>query len=234
MATVMQQLRRYWFRLRRGLETHGVLAVAALAAGRVFSIDVEHVWYALDLEGVEPLTLAAGYYLHRGTQEDAELLRELPAVPVEEGQRRVADGVQLWFVLKEREPAFVCFCFLERFRLEAARGGWYELPDGVACLENSLASPKHRGHGIAPSAWAGIAASLRDDGFEVLITRAEIGNVAVRRALEKIGFRAAGVMHRSRRGVRSRIDFRDESAELTEAERAAVADLREKTSAATG
>ena len=116
------------------------------------------------------------------------------------------------------------------FRLEAARGGWYELPDGVACLENSLASPKHRGHGIAPAAWAGIAASLRDDGFEVLITRAEVENVAVRRALEKIGFRAAGVMHRSRRGVRSRVVFRDESTELTAAERTAVADLKHNVS----
>jgi len=223
-------LRRYSFRLRRGMETRGILAVVGLAAARVFSIDVEHVWYALDLQGVEPLTLAAGYYLHRGTQADAELLRELPSVPVEEGERRVADGDQLWFVLKEGEPAFVCFCFLRGFHLEAARDGWYELPDGVACLENSLASPKHRGQGIAPAAWAGIAASLRDDGFEVLITRAEVENVAVRRALEKIGFRAAGIMHRSRRGVRTRVVFRDESTELTEAERASVADLKHSVS----
>jgi RimJ/RimL family protein N-acetyltransferase len=223
-------LRRYRFRLRRGVETHGALAVARLATGRVFSIDEEHVWYALDLEAVEPLTLAAGYRLHRGTQADAELLRELPAIPLEEGRRRVADGVQLWFVLKEREPVFVCFCFLERFRLETAHGGWYELPDGVACLENNVTSPKHRGRSIAPAAWAGIAARLRDDGFEVLIARAEIGNIAVHRALEKTGFRAACVMHRSRRGVRSRVVFREESTELTEAERAAVADLKNNVS----
>jgi hypothetical protein len=196
----------------------------------VLSTDEEHVWYALDLEGVEPHPLAAGYHLHRGTQADAELLRELPAVPVEEGRQRVANGDQLWFVLKEGEPAFACFCFLGRFRLEAARGGWYELPDGVACLENSLVSPEHRGHAIAPAAWTGIAASLRDDGFKALITRGEIRNISVRRALEKIGFRAAGVMHRSRRGVRSRIVFRDESTELTEAQRAAVADLKQNVS----
>jgi GNAT superfamily N-acetyltransferase len=187
----------------------------------------EFVWYALDLDRVEPIPLREGYRLHLVTEAEAvEILRDVPAVPPEEGRRRIADGVQFWAVLKGQEPAFACFVFSGPFPLEAARGGWYELPDGVACLENGYTNRKFRGRLIAPAAWTAIAERLREDGFTVLTTKVEAENTASRRTVEKTGFRAATVMGRRRRGLRTRVSFDNRAEELTAPEREFAEHLR--------
>ncbi len=91
----------------------------------------------LDLDRVEPIALAEGFELHLASEAEADLLRDLPAVPVDEGRQRVRDGVQLWFVLKDGRPAFVCFAFLagQRFPLEGTRGDDYVLPGAAPASE---------------------------------------------------------------------------------------------------
>jgi hypothetical protein len=224
--------RRYRHRLRRGLESHGVLGVAREAAGRVVSVDEEYAWFVLDLERLTPITMPEGFDLHLAGEADTDLLRELPAVPIEEGRERVREGIQLWFVLKERTPAFVCFAFLggQRFPLEGTRGKDYILPTGVACLENGLANREFRGRLIAPAAWTGIGERLRAAGHQLLMTKAAVSNVASCRTLERTGFRLATVMRRRRRGLRSSITFERRALDLTERERGVIGHLEAKVS----
>jgi hypothetical protein len=219
--------RRYALRLGRGLERYGALGLARRAVGRVFFKDEEYVWYALDLGRLEPMEFRGeGYELHLATEEDADLLREVPAIPVEEGRRRIARGEQLWYVLKDGNPAFACSVFIHVLPLEAAHNGRYSLPHGVACVDDGLTNREHRGRAIAAVAWTGIASRLRDDGFDVLIAKVPADNIASRRTHEKTGFRPTMVMHRRRRGLRTRVGFRDEGPELTQPERMAAEDLK--------
>lgn len=220
-------LSRYRLRLGRGMEGLGALGLARRAAGRVFSKDEEYVWYALDLGRLETMAFRGeGYELHLATEEDAELLREVPAIPVEEGRRRIARGEQLWFVLKDGEPVFVCSVFIHVLPLEAARKGRYTLPQGVASVDDGLTNREHRGRAIAAVAWIAIAERLRDDGLEVLIAKVPVDNIASRRTHEKTGFRPTMVMNRRRRGLRTRVVFRDEGPELTQPERMSADDLK--------
>jgi ribosomal protein S18 acetylase RimI-like enzyme len=204
------------------MEALGALGLARRAASRVLSKDEEYVWYALDLAQLEPMAFRGeGYELHLATEEDAELLREVPAIPVEEGRRRIARGEQLWFVLKDGEPVFACSAFIE-----AAPKGSYTLPPGVASIDDGLTNREHRGRAIAPAAWIAIAERLRDDGLEVVIAKVPVDNIASRRTHEKTGFRPTMVMNRRRRGLRIRVVFRDEGLELTQAERMSADDLK--------
>ena len=223
----MTALRRLGFRLRRGLETFGPLGLARESGRRVAGVEENYAWYALDLSRIKPVRLAEGFELRLAEPGEVELLRELPAVPLAEGRRRVRDGVQLWFVLKHEKPAFACFSFLggQHFPLEGAPRGQYLLPDGVACLENGLTSRAHRGRLIAPAAWTGIGERLRQDGFAWLITRAEVSNIASGRTLERTGFDRATVMHRRRRGLRTRIWFDPIDPELAPRAREVFDDL---------
>jgi RimJ/RimL family protein N-acetyltransferase len=220
-------LRRYRFRLRRGLADRGPIGLARDAARRVFAVDAEFVWYTLDLAAVKPLGLRTGYELRRATEPEqaTEWLREVPAIRPDHGPRRLAEGVQLWFVLRDGEPAFTCSAFVDRYPLDEAPGGWYRLPERVASIDDALTNRKSRGLAVAPGAFLEIARRLRGDGFEVLITKIEPENVASRRTMEKIGFTEVGTMRRRRRGWRTRVGFDRSDAELTDAERAAVDDL---------
>jgi GNAT superfamily N-acetyltransferase len=195
---------------------------------RVFSVDEEYVWYALDVERLEPMAFRGdGYELHRATQEEARWLNEVPAIPVDEGRRRIARGEELWFVLKDGVPAFACTAFRRVLPLEAARKGTYPLPEGVFCVDDGLTKREHRGRAIAVVAWIAIAERLRDDGSgKVMIAKVPMDNIASRRTHEKTGFRPTMVMNRRRRGFRTHVGFRDEGTELTPAERAAADHLK--------
>lgn len=222
----MSALSRYRLRLSRGLERFGAVGLVRRAVGRVFSTNEVYVWYVLDLQRLVPMALRPGYVLHRSSEEEAEWLHEVPAIPVQEGRRRIEDGEQLWFVLKDDKPVFACSAFVHVLPLEAARKGRYPLPKGVACVDDALTSPEHRGRGVAAAAWMTIAERLRDDGLEVLIAKVPEDNIASRRTHEKTGFLPVSVMHRRRRGLRTRVIFRDEPVqELTDPERRAAEDL---------
>jgi Acetyltransferase (GNAT) family len=220
-------LARYRLRIARGVEQHGVLGLVRHAVGRVLVRDEAYVWYVLDLRRLEPMAFREGYVLRRASLDDVELLGKVPAIPVDEGRRRIEAGEQVWFVFKDDEPVFACSAFVNVLPLEAARKGRYEFPPGVACIDDALAVREHRGRGVAAAAWMTISERLRDDdGCEVLIAKVPVANVASRRTHEKTGFRPVSVMHRLRRGLRTRVTFTDEGAEeLSEPERAAAEHL---------
>ena len=121
-------LARYRLRVARGVEQHGVLGLVRHAVGRVLSRDEAYVWYVLDLRRLEPMAFREGYVLRRASLDDVELLRKVPAIPVDEGRRRIEAGEQVWFVFKDDEPVFACSAFVNVLPLEAARKGRYELP----------------------------------------------------------------------------------------------------------
>jgi GNAT superfamily N-acetyltransferase len=220
-------LHRYRLRLSRGLEQQGAFGLVRQAAGRVFSVDEEYVWYALDLERLKPMAFRGeGYELRAVSEDEAELLNVVPAIPVEEGRRRIARGEQLWFVFHEGEPVFACTAFLNLLPLEAARKGRYPLSDGVMCVDDGLTKREYRGRAIAVVAWLAIAERLRDDGYRVMIAKVPMDNIASRRTHEKTGFRPTMVMNRRRRGFRRRVIFRDEGPELTPPERRSAEDLK--------
>ena len=224
---VLDALRRHRLRFSRGLETYGAVGLSRQAIGRLLHKDEEYVWYALELARLEPMAFrGAGYELRLATVEDLELLREVPAIPIAEGRRRIVQGEQLWFVLKEGRPAFACSVFVHLLPLEAARRGRYFLPPRVACVDDGLTNREFRGRAIAAAAWVAIGEKLRDDGFEVLIAKVPVDNIASRRTHEKTGFRVTVMMNRRRRGFRTHVTFRDEGSELTEAERRSADDLR--------
>jgi GNAT superfamily N-acetyltransferase len=224
---VLDTLRRHRLRLRRGLETYGAMRLGRRAIGRLFYKDEEYVWYGLDLARVEPLAFRGeGYELRLAGEEDVDLLHDVPAIPVAEGRRRFLRGEQLWFVLKDGRPAFACSVFVHMLPLEAARKGRYYLPAGVACVDDGLTNREFRGRAIAAAAWVAIAEKLRDDGFEVLIAKVPVDNVASRRTHEKTGFRPTLVMDRRRVGFRTHVTFCDQGLELTEHEKRSADHLR--------
>jgi GNAT superfamily N-acetyltransferase len=224
---VLDALRRHRLRFSRGLETYGAMGLSRQAIGRLFHKDEEYVWYALDLARVEPLAFrGTGYELRLARAENLELLHEVPAIPIAEGRRRIVRGEQLWFVLKDGRPAFACSVFVHMLPLEAARKGRYYLPARVACVDDGLTNREFRGRAIAAAAWMAIAEKLRDDGFEVLIAKVPVDNIASRRTHEKTGFRPTVIMNRRRRGFRTRVTFRDEGSELTQSEQRSADHLR--------
>lgn len=224
---VLDALRRHRLRFSRGLETYGAVGLSRRAIGRLFHRDEEYVWYALDLSRLEPLAFRGeGYELRLAGEEDVELLHEVPAIPIAEGRRRIVRGEQLWFVLNDGRPAFACSVFVHMIPLEAARKGQYFLPPRVACVDDGLTNREFRGRAIAAAAWVAIAEKLRDDGFEALIAKVPVDNIASRRTHEKTGFHPTVIMNRRRRGFRTRVTFRDAGNELTEPERRSADDLR--------
>jgi GNAT superfamily N-acetyltransferase len=159
----------------------------------------------LNLANVAALPLAGGYALTEGGVADMELMLTLTALPKAHAKERFADGSQLWFVMRDREPAFSCWIFRRVAPMRAAANRRLELPPGVACLEDSVTRPEHRGHGIARAAWTQIAEGLAADGFHTLITKCEVDNAPAKAAVEKAGFRPAALMTLRHRGLRDHV-----------------------------
>ena len=209
--------------------------------GRKLASSFDQAWYLLDLDRVEPRPLADGYELRLAGERELGWVTQLvedsraeqaaaasseasskprtmdvPGFSPEEMLRRRQAGAQLWVAVNDDEAAFACWIFPRVAPMVQASGGIFELPDAVACLEDSLTSANHRGRGIAPAAWAAIAERLSDDGFELMITKVAVENVPSRRAVEKAGFRGATVIEYRRRGPRVRVSFqRLDPGELT-------------------
>ena len=217
---------RYRLRVVRGVEKYGFREAIRRAARNAVVVDDEYVWYALDLERLTPIPLREGYELRQATEDDVGLLRSVPAIPVEEGRKRLARGEQLWFVMHGEEPAFACTVFLHILPLEAARKRSYRLPPRVACVDDGLTNRQYRGRAIAAAAWVAIGEALRASGYQVLIAKVPLDNIPSRRTHEKTGFQPMSTMRRRRRGVRTRVRFEDTDAELTDVERLALAHLR--------
>ena len=231
-----------------------VVAWARRKAGNAF----DQVWYVLELNRVKLRELAEGYELVLAGEREVELVARLvkdalaeqfaraeasgtpsttpqamdaPGFTDEETRRRLDEGAQLWTVVKGDEAAFACWIFPSVTPVLQGRGGTLVLPEGAACLEDSVTSPNHRGRGIAPAAWTAIAQRLSEQGFEVLITKVNVENVPSRRAVEKAGFRGVNVMRYHRRGPVARVRFEPLPAgepaegEPTDRERAVGAEL---------
>jgi GNAT superfamily N-acetyltransferase len=189
---------------------------AGAALGRAFELvrrpfyrNEEHVWYQLDVNAERPRRdFVEGVRLIRGDATDAKRLEELGQVE-SEARQRLADGNDLWLALDEQDRVlFACWIFRSATPVYAAPHGRLELPEGTACLEDSVTSPLARGKGIAPASWTAIADALSGEGFETLITKVATDNVPSRKAVEKSGFREIAVMKLTRVGPREQVALR--------------------------
>lgn len=173
-------------RVRRGLRRYG----AAGALRRAWRLHEHDIWSALELGAERPRRpLAGGLVLRRGGLEDLHRLDGLVHYRRAEAAARLHewDG-RLQLVLDGDALLFVCWIFTARTPVGAAPGGVLELPAGVACLEDSIALPAARGHGIAPATWSRVADDLQAEGFRTLVTKVAAGNAPSRRAVAKAGF----------------------------------------------
>jgi GNAT superfamily N-acetyltransferase len=213
-------------RVGRALQRHGPTGLAretSLRLRGLVHLDEDHVWYLLRLDGINQLPLADGYELRLAGDADVDLLGAMDTVYVEKARAQLrSEGVQLWLVLEDKAPAFSCWIYPRQTPVRAAASRTLELPSGVACLEDSFTDPAHRGHGIAGAAWTAIALELARQGYKMLITKVTVENVPSRRAVEKAGFRAAGVMHLRRRGTREHVTFERGEVDLDESERETI------------
>lgn len=181
--------------LERGLRRHGLmggmrraLLLTRQAAERLPYMHERHVWYRLDLKAQRPhIDLPAGIELKRADVADLGLLEQLETIGFVEARRRLAMGAELWIAHESGQAAFSCWIFYDRAPVLAAPGGWLALPEGTACLEDSVTSARYRGRGIAPAVWSCVADALRQEGVTALITKVEESNTPCRRAIAKVG-----------------------------------------------
>jgi len=191
-------------------------------------LDEQHIWYTLNLDGVQQLPLAEGYELRLGTEADIDLITGLAGTSREDADHNRARGGETWLVVQGEEPAFVCWIFPESTPARAAADRWLALPPGVVCLEHSFTGASHRGHGIAGAAWTKIAQALKMRDFEVLITKVEVDNAPSRKAVRKAGFREACLMRLHRRGLRETVSLEMLPTELTPPEQAAAMEVKQR------
>jgi RimJ/RimL family protein N-acetyltransferase len=192
----------------RKARTEGVTAVfsrlLALVRG-FFFLREQHVWYQLDLAGDRPRRdLIDGVRLLRAGDDELHYVEEFGRY-VEEARERRAAGNDLWVALEGGQPLFACWTFRTDTPVYAAEGGWLQLPERTACLEDSVTSPLARGKGIAPASWCSIADALGQENFDVLITKVATDNAPSRKAVEKAGFREIAVMDMTRIGPSRRV-----------------------------
>jgi RimJ/RimL family protein N-acetyltransferase len=206
-------------RVRGGVDRHGLRGslwrLAEIAKSIVYRNE-HHVWFGLDLPHEDgPASLPDGIVLHEGTPADAEAIAFTSLMTTEIADRLSAGGT-LWLARDGDAVAFCCWTFPRRTPVLAATGGWLELPDGVACLEDSVTAPDHRGRGLAPAAWAIIAARLAAQDLAQLVTKVETTNAPSIRAVEKAHFRRIALMTYRRVGPHERVRLdvidRDETA----------------------
>ena len=194
---------RLFARLRRAIHRYGI-AGTFRRASRLLARTEEHVWYELDLTSAPPAVgLADGLTLVQGIDDDTVVaLSRLASLDPSELQARLAQGAELWSVREAGTPAFACWIFRDSTPVYAARGRTLRLPRGVVCLEDSVTAPDHRGRGIAPAAWAAIAAGIRaGGGADRIVTKVELENAPSRRAVGKVGFVEVARMRMRKRGL---------------------------------
>lgn len=173
-------------------------------------LEEQHVWYQLDLpvDGAGPWDATDGLRLVSPGRADAELapFAQLPTVHPAGARGRMDEGGTPYLVLEGAQAVFACWIWPRSVPVLAARGGFLGLPDGVVCLEDSVASPLARGRGIAPRTWTALAHTWAQRGATAMITKVGVDNVPSRRAVTKAGFREIGVQSHRRRGPAVRVD----------------------------
>lgn len=186
----------------KAVRRHGVVGslVHALEhakhqASRIPYLRERHVWYRLDLPfTAAPPPLPQGMYLQHAGHDELPLLQPLDTVGRFEAECRLSAGADLWMVRDGAVAACSFWIFWDQSPVLAAAHGWMPLPEGTVCLEDSVTAPAYRGRGLAPAAWARVAARLSEQGVSSIITKIEEQNTPSRRAVEKIGFREVAVM----------------------------------------
>lgn len=192
-------------RLSSQVQLRGWAGTVRLLAEQLLSkvaVDESHVWYDLDLTGLQDVLVRDDFQVRRGTLHDVHLLGGVPPVSRHEAVRRLEAGHDLWLALDGADLAFCCWVLRGRAPNAMAPGGVLRLPDGVVNLEDSVTVAAYRGRGIAVTAWTVLAHELRAEGLESLVTRVAVDNVASRRAVSKAGFVEVAEAHFRRTGPR--------------------------------
>jgi GNAT superfamily N-acetyltransferase len=154
-----------------------------------------HIWYVATPSAIKSgKLLSKELKLQRAGPEHLDMLAQSNLCGRSSAARYLAAGADLWMVRETERAAFCCWIFRTRTPTVAARGGWKTLPPDTVCLEASITSSDYRGRGIASVAWASIAEGLQQEGVRTIITKVEIGNIASRRAVLKVGFHEAALM----------------------------------------
>jgi RimJ/RimL family protein N-acetyltransferase len=191
-------------RLTRRLRADGIAGTLREAIRRVRRLAYlreEHTWWQQDLDDRPRFELGEGLRFVRATQAEADAVGQLGQDP-QMAHDRLAEGNDLWLVFDGDQPLFACYTFRQTAPVMAASGGELPLPDGAACLEDSLASPAARGRGIAPATWTLVGDALQAEGFRALVTKIETTNKSSNRAVEKVGYRPIAVMEHERVAMR--------------------------------
>ena len=200
-------------RARRVINRHGLRGTLRLAVKKARPRASEQVWYRLDLGSDERprRSLDDPFVLRRGGPEDADLVAQLPrdaavaALTDEDVRLRLDEGAELWLVTEEDRAAFACWIYRGHAPVPGANNDGAALPPDTVLLEDSIASPHFRGRSVAPRAWSEIGDALRAEGYSAMTTKVGVENEASRRAVEKAGFRAVGMMRNEQSPWRSKV-----------------------------
>jgi GNAT superfamily N-acetyltransferase len=144
--------------------------------------------------------LGDGLQFRTGDESDLTLLATLPSIHPDGARDLLAQGSRWYLVLDDRGVVFSTWIYHGRAPAVAAPGGWFSLPDRVACQEGSLTAPRARGRGVAAAAWARVGDDLAAAGDLWLVRKTEVTNASSIRAGEKVGFRPFATMHFRRIG----------------------------------
>jgi GNAT superfamily N-acetyltransferase len=206
------------------LRTHGLgstLRRAGPALRLALYLHEYHRWEQLLLVEDRPHPpLADGLRFRLGDESDLALLSMPPSIHADDALDLLAQGTRWCLVLDDQGVVFTTWIYHGRAPAVAAPGGWFSLPDGVACQEGSLTATRARGLGIAPAAWARIGDELADAGDRWLVRKTEATNASSIRAGEKAGFKPFATMHSRRLGPwrRLQLDGDGENAQWLSAE----------------
>jgi GNAT superfamily N-acetyltransferase len=194
--------------LTRALQHHGVIKCCTLALSEALQsvlnhlyLHERHVWFVLSTHSVRAVSLADGMILQPVSGPQVDLLSEQALCGRRVVENYLRHRGQPWVVMDGQRVAFCCWIFTKEMPLVVARGGWHALPVSTACLEASVTSADYRGRGIAPAAWLGIAAILKERGIHRMVTKVEEDNAASRRAVVKAGFHEIAVVDFQRMGL---------------------------------
>lgn len=182
---------------RASLRERGVLGALKHVARRVRDRLYWHetfIWYELPLgaPGVGDRKLPEGLELVRATEQDLALAGQTGKQP---GQvvEMLSAGHDLWLVREGDRAAFSCWIYRSSAPQIDAHGGWFDLPRGIVCLEDSVTNSDFRGKGVAPAAWSQLALMLAEEGL-AMVTRVRDDNAPSRKACLKAGFEEIGAM----------------------------------------
>jgi hypothetical protein len=207
-------------RVRGAVRRHGVSRTVrrlASAVGRLAYLHESVVWYRLDLPARgDRIPLPRGITVIRATEHDLHLLDDLPIIGRRLARTRLAQGADLWIAHESGHAAFCCWTFRDQSPSVELRRGWLELPPRTVALQDSLASPGHRGRSIASATWSKVVETLSTESLDTVVTKIDERDIRWRRAIERVGFRAVASMQLLRVGGCARVTLHlHEETEIT-------------------